>query len=71
MLHLFSLKVKVRYDDAFKAKFGADVNNAVRRIMAFAQTYWKMSASLGTQVNFVIDNNIDGISGKYVAETDL
>ena len=65
------MKIKIRYDDAFKSKFGTDVNNAARRIMAYAQTYWKMNASLGTQVNFVIDNTIQAISGTYVAATDL
>jgi hypothetical protein len=67
----FSLKIKVRYDDAFKSKFGSDVNNAARRIMTFAQSYWKLSASLGTQIIFQIDANIQAISGKYAAATDL
>ena len=70
-LAFLSLKIKVRYDDAFKSKFGGDVNNAARRIMAYAQSYWKLSASLGTTINFVIDANIQQITGKYVAATDL
>jgi hypothetical protein len=39
--------------------------------MAFAQNYWKLSASLGTQIIFAIDANIDQISGRYAALTDL
>jgi hypothetical protein len=39
--------------------------------MTFAQSYWKLSASLGTQINFQIDANIQAISGKYAAATDL
>ncbi len=66
-----SLKIKVRYDEAFKGKFGADSINAARRVMAFAQNYWKMSASLGTQIIFAIDANVEQISGRYVAGTDL
>ena len=67
----FRLKIKIRYDEAFKGKFGADSANAVRRIMAYAQNYWKMTASLGTQIIFAIDDNIQAITGKYVAKTDL
>jgi len=67
----FRLKIKVRIDDAFNAKFGADSANAARRVMAFAQNYWKMSESLGTQIIFAIDADIGQISGKYAAETDL
>jgi hypothetical protein len=67
----FRLKIKVRTDDAFRRKFGADSINVARRIMAFAQGYWKMSASLGTQIIFEVDANIDPISGTYVALTDL
>ena len=66
-----SLRIKVRYDDAFKGKFGADSVNAARRIMAFAQNYWKLSASLGTQIIFAVDANVEQISGKYAALTDL
>jgi hypothetical protein len=67
----YTIKVRVCIDDAFKAKFGADSTNAVRRVMAFAQNYWKLSASLGTQLIFAVDANICQIAGRYVAETDL
>ena len=67
----FRLKIKIRYDEAFKGKFGADSANAARRVMAYAQNYWKMSASLGTQIIFAIDANIQAITGKYEAKTDL
>ena len=67
----FRLKIKVRTDDAFRRKFGADSNNVARRIMAFAQSYWKMSESLGTVIIFDVDPNIEPISGTYVALTDL
>jgi hypothetical protein len=30
----FRLRIKVRYDDNFKAKFGADAANTARRVMA-------------------------------------
>jgi hypothetical protein len=65
------LRVKAKYDDAFRTKFGADAVNAVRRILAFSQNYWKMSASLGTQIIFAVDPTVQAISGTYVAETDL
>ena len=39
--------------------------------MAFAQNYWKLSASLGTQIIFAVDANVEQISGKYAALTDL
>ena len=39
--------------------------------MGFAQNYWKMSASLGTQIIFALDANVDPISGRYQALTDL
>ena len=66
-----SLRIKVRYDDAFKGKFGADSINRARTIMAFAQGYWKLSASLGTQIIFAVDANVEQIGGKYAALTDL
>ncbi len=39
--------------------------------MAFAQSYWKLSDSLGTQIVFAVDANVEQISGKYAALTDL
>ena len=63
--------MKVKYDDGFRAKFGADAVNAARRVLAFSQNYWKMSASLGTQIIFAIDPTVQAISGTYVADTDL
>jgi hypothetical protein len=65
------LRVKVRYDENFKAKFGDDSVNAVRRVMAHAQNIWMWKASLTTTVTFQIDPEVDAIPGKYVAETDL
>ena len=36
-----------------------------------AQSYWKLRDSLGTQVLFSVDANVERISGRYVAKTDL
>ena len=68
---LFSLRIKVSYDDAFFSRFGYDAPNAVRRVMLHAQSYWKLRESLGTQVLFAISNNVERIPGRYAAKTDL
>ena len=67
----YSLKVKVAYDDNFKAKFGDDAVNAARRVMAQAQNLFKLKDSLTTEINFKIDSNVEYKSGKWVAAKDL
>jgi hypothetical protein len=67
----YSLKVKVSYDDNFKAKFGDDAVNAARRVMAQAQNLFKLKDSLKTEINFKIDSNVEYKSGRWVAEKDL
>ena len=61
-----SLKVKAIYDDNFKGKFGDDVVNAARRVLAQAQNFWKLRDSLTTEVNFKVDPNVDYIPGKWM-----
>jgi hypothetical protein len=61
----------VRYDENFKAKFGADSVNVVRRVMAQAQNIWRWKDSLTTTVTFQIDANVEAIRGKFVAGNDL
>ena len=63
--------MKAIYDDNFKGKFGDDVVNAARRVLAQAQNFWKLRDSLTTEVNFKVDPNVDYIPGKWVAERDL
>ena len=65
------LRIKVRYDENFKAKFGADSLNVVRRVMAQAQNIWKWKDSLTTTVTFQIDPTVEPIRGRFVADTDL
>lgn len=66
-----SLKVKVIYDDNFKGKFGDDVVNAARRVMAQAQNAFMWKDSLKTIVKFKVDENVDYHPGKWVAKTDM
>ncbi len=61
----------MRYDENFKAKFGADSVNAARRVLAQAQNIWKWKDSLTTTVTFQIDPNVEAIRGRFVAEDDL
>ncbi len=68
---MFSLKVKLNYDDAFYSRFGPDSVNAARRVMLNAQYYWKMRESLGTVVSLMIYNSVDNIGGRHAAKTDL
>ena len=67
----YRLRIKVRYDENFKAKFGAESLNVVRRVMAQAQNIWKWKESLTTTVTFQIDPTVEAIKGKFVADTDL
>lgn len=66
----YQATVKIRYDENFKAKFGADSVNAIRRVVTQAQNMWKW-ASLTTSVTFVIDPSVDAVTGKFVAGTDI
>jgi len=67
----YLLRIKVRYDENFKAKFGADSVNVARRVLAQAQNIWKWKDSLTTTVTFQIDPNVEAIRGRFVAEDDL
>ena len=51
-----SLKIRIRYDSKFKAKFGDDSENVIRRIMAHAQNIWKWKETLTTQLIFNIES---------------
>jgi len=66
----YQATLKIRYDQNFAAKFGADSVNTIRRVVAQAQNIWKWP-SLTTSVTFVIDNSIDAVAGRFVAETDI
>ena len=61
----------MRYDENFKAEFGADAVNVIRRVFAQAQGIWQWKDSLTTTVTFQIDPNVEAIKGRYVADTDL
>jgi hypothetical protein len=65
------MKVKVFYDDNFKAKFGDDSVNAARRVMAQAQNVFRWKESLTTEIIFKIDNSVDYIPGKWIASKDV
>ena len=65
--------MRIRYDDNFKAKFGADSENTIRRVMAQAQNIWKWKETLTTQVIFNIESIeykagvwVTGGDGRYV-----
>jgi len=62
--------VKIRYDENFKAKFGTESVNTIRRIVAQAQNIWKWP-SLTTSVTFQIDPSVDAVAGRFVAGTDI
>ena len=66
----YQATVKIRYDENFKAKFGADSVNTIRRVVAQAQNMWKWP-SLTTSVTFLFDPSVDAVAGKFVADTDI
>ena len=65
------LRVKAKYDDNFKRKFGSDAVNAARRILAHAQNLWLLRESLTTVVRFIVDPNVDYIPGQWASKTDM
>jgi hypothetical protein len=65
------MSVKIYYDDNFKGKFGTDVLNSVRRVMAFAQAQYMLKDTLTTTITFDIDPNVEYIPGKWIADKDL
>ena len=71
MMLISSLRVKAIYDDNFKEKFGADVVNTARRVLAQAQSLYKLRDSLTTEINFKVDPEVDYVPGRWVASTDL
>jgi len=66
----YQATLKIRYDQNFADKFGADSVNTIRRIVAQAQNIWKWP-SLTTSVTFVIDGAVDAVKGRFVAEDDI
>lgn len=66
----YQATVKVRYDENFSAKHGANAMNVIRRIFAQAQNIWRWP-SLTSSVTFVIDPKVDAVRGRFVAETDI
>ena len=66
-----SLRVKAKYDDNFKRKFGSDAVNAARRILAHAQNLWLLRDSLTTVVRFIVDPNVYYIPGQWASKTDM
>ncbi len=59
-----SLRIKVRYDDNFKAKFGADAANTARRVMAQVSHWFPNSICIILPPNVIIISgaNCDHIS---------
>ena len=66
----YKATIKIRYDENFKAQFGADSVNTIRRIMAQAQNIWRWP-SLTTSVTFLIDSNIEAVADKFYARSDI
>jgi hypothetical protein len=66
----YAASVKIRYDENFKAKFGAEAINTIRRIITHAQNIWRWP-SLTTLVNFQFDANVEAVAGRFVAGTDI
>jgi len=66
----YVIPMKIRYDDNFAEKFGNDAVNTIRRVVAQAQNIWKWP-SLTTSLTFNVDENIEHIPGRFVAENDI
>ena len=66
----FSVNIKTIYDDNFKDKFGADAENAIRRILAHTQHVWKWP-TLTTKVIFNVSSNVTYIKERWNANDKL
>ncbi len=66
----YAASVKIRYDENFKAKFGGEAINTIRRIITHAQNIWRWP-SLTSLVNFQFDANVEAVAGRFVAGTDI
>jgi len=66
----YVVSVKIRYDENFRAKFGGDSVNTIRRVVTQAQNIWRWK-SLTTSVTFQFDPSVDAVNGRFVARTDI
>ena len=69
LVNIFSLKIRIRFDDLFKAKFGNESENVIRRIMAHAQNTWRWKESLTTELLFDIES-VEYMPGNWNVQTD-
>jgi len=62
----YTATMKIRYDENFADKHGAEAVNVIRKIYAQIQNVWKLP-SLTTSVTLSLDKKIDAVKGRFVA----
>ena len=64
------MKLKLSYDDAWREKFGADSVNAIRRVLAHAQTMWKYPTA-PAKLYFDIDPEVRQLPGRWTTSASM